>query len=212
MEENFPFYRITHIRNVPIVLTQGLWSYNSGRVDKSFISIGNPDLSTRRADLVVPVAPGGSLGDYVHFYFGTRSPMLYNVQHGYGVQKHEAADIVYLCFRRRVLIEHQLRWCFTDGHARDKLSRFYPAGHGLHVLDHQAILADNWGTPEVSRLNPDLRRRKQAELLIHTHVPPEAIVHIFTATSKAAADITQIVLNLGLRLSVSPANYQRFYY
>ena len=62
-------FRITHIANVAWILRNGLHSRNSGVRDPNFIRIGNPELIQRRATRPVPVPPGGTLSDYVPFYF-----------------------------------------------------------------------------------------------------------------------------------------------
>ncbi len=214
MEEDFPFYRITDINNVPLLLRDGLWSMSSGRQDDGYVFIGDSGLVSRRASIDVPVPPGGTLADYVPCYFGARSPMLYNIQHSKGpsVRKRSAAEIVYLCFRRHVLDEQGLRWCFTDGHAKERLTKFYTSASPLTVLDAQAIGAQDWGSPQVMEHDRDLRRRKQAELLVHSHIPAAAILHILTADEASGDIVKQFVLDLKLPISVSVAPYRQFYY
>jgi hypothetical protein len=76
--ENAYIFRITHIDNVPWLLANGIHCRNSTCRDPNFRDIGNPDLISKRAHRLVPVAPGGTLSDYVPFYFTHYSPMLYN--------------------------------------------------------------------------------------------------------------------------------------
>lgn len=59
------------------------------------------------------MAPGGTLSDYVPFYFTPCSPMLYNIKTGYnGVPKQEAMEeIVLLVASLRKLAEAQKRYC-----------------------------------------------------------------------------------------------------
>jgi ssDNA thymidine ADP-ribosyltransferase, DarT len=77
-------FRILHRQNLPLLLKDGCMCRN--RVAQgTYAEIGNQELIARRKDRVVPCAPGGTLGDYVPFYFTPYSPMLYNIKTGYGV-------------------------------------------------------------------------------------------------------------------------------
>jgi hypothetical protein len=71
-------FRIIHRDNVAWTLDYGLHCRNSPTVDPSYVSIGNPELIDRRNRRVVSVPPGGTLSDYVPFYFTPHSPMMYN--------------------------------------------------------------------------------------------------------------------------------------
>ena len=56
------------------------------------MEIGNPDLIDKRTHRIVPAPPGGTLSDYVPFYFTLYSPMLYNIKTG--MEGHRAkADV-----------------------------------------------------------------------------------------------------------------------
>ncbi len=53
------------------------------------------DLIEKRTAHTVPIPPGGSLGDYVPFYFTPWSIMLYNIKTGYnGVPRQGRVAIV----------------------------------------------------------------------------------------------------------------------
>src|SRR5258708_1863941 len=87
-------FRITHVDNVPWILRHGLHCKTSKSTDPDFISIGMPELIQKRTTHIVPIAPGGSLGDYVPFYFTPWSVMMYNIKTGYnGVTKRANSEI-----------------------------------------------------------------------------------------------------------------------
>ena len=69
-------FRITHRSNVPWILKNGLHCRSSAIVDPNFTGIGNPELIERRRHRKVDILPGGTLEDYVPFYFTPFSPML----------------------------------------------------------------------------------------------------------------------------------------
>jgi hypothetical protein len=75
-------FRITHIDNVPWILSNGLHCRNSRSVDPHYREIGNRDLIDKRSHRVVPIVPGGTLSDYIPFYFTPYSPMLFNIKTG----------------------------------------------------------------------------------------------------------------------------------
>ena len=62
-------FRITHINNVQWILRNGLRCKNSDVQDPNFVRIGNLELIQRRTARNVPVPPGGTLSDYIPFYF-----------------------------------------------------------------------------------------------------------------------------------------------
>ena len=76
-------YRIIHINNLEYILKLGkLTCLNHQKADNDFIRIGDSTLIKSRNNKTIPVCPKGSFSDYVSFYFGARSPMLYNIQKG----------------------------------------------------------------------------------------------------------------------------------
>ena len=77
-------FRVTHRDNVPWMLRNGLHSRKSATQDERYVAIGNQELIDKRHERAVPVQPGGTLSDYVPFYFTPYSPMLYNIRTGWG--------------------------------------------------------------------------------------------------------------------------------
>src|SRR5690606_28302780 len=83
-------YHITHIDNLPGILSDGALCCDRVREEqkKLAISIAHQHIKERRAKRPVQtlegriVAAGGTLADYVPFYFAPRSPMLYTIDRG----------------------------------------------------------------------------------------------------------------------------------
>ena len=48
-------FRITHVANIPWLLTHGLHAPNGAVSDPNFVTIGNPDLIDRRTHRRVPI-------------------------------------------------------------------------------------------------------------------------------------------------------------
>ena len=81
-----PIYRIVHLDNLAVCLADGgLWApgHAPGKPDR-WKPIYNVELQAKRAARPVVCGPGGSLHDYVPFYFGPRSPMLFQLHTGRG--------------------------------------------------------------------------------------------------------------------------------
>ena len=80
-------WRITHRQNLPWIMEKGLHAGGSPVRSENWTVIGNEDLINRRRFRDVPIAPGGTLNDYVPFYFTPFSPMMYNIHTGRGEVK-----------------------------------------------------------------------------------------------------------------------------
>ena len=92
--EKARIFRITHRDNLPWILDHGLHAQKGASFDAHHRSIGNQDLIGKRTTHVVSVSPGGTLSDYISFYFTPFSMMLYNIHTGYNVPKIPNEEIV----------------------------------------------------------------------------------------------------------------------
>lgn len=186
-------YHITHVENLPRILeTKGLWC-DAQRVKQGFVSVGiaHEELKRRRAAHPVPVAAGGTLGDYVPFYFSNRSPMLYSI-HGGRVAGYRGGqtEVVYLVSSVEQVAKGDRSWCFTDGHAVMGLSDFYDQISELDKVDWD--LMKNWRWKD-SADDPDRKRRKQAEFLVHRSLPWSWIEQVGVIDEAMAQKVRRIV-------------------
>ena len=79
-----PIYRFLHVDNLPIYLQRAALHApnhipNDGLVYKT---IHNVNIQQRRKVTRLPCGPRGVIHDYVSFYFGPRSPMLFQLHTG----------------------------------------------------------------------------------------------------------------------------------
>ena len=173
MPKKIWLFRITHIENIPHILRNGLVTRHSPAASEDFVRIGDISLIEVRDDIKAPVPPGGMLSEYIPFYFGPRSPMLYQISTGFdGVKQFPQQEIVYIVTSLDKIREHHLPYFFTDGHIRSFTSTSYNDDKYLEKLDWSAIFATYWKSDEA-----DLRKqeKKQAELLVKNYVPVNAI-------------------------------------
>ena len=179
-------YRMTHILNVPHILREGLVHPNSERADQRYVSIGDQSLINVRSGKTVD---GHLLSEYIPFYFGYRTPMLYVIQNGFnGVTKRKPEEVVYCVVRLEDVEQSQLNFIFTDGHANNAISKFYPKERMADIdsiLNPNDIFADHW--KDISDI--DLKRRKEAELLFYDEVPPSMIIGFVVYDEAAKAQL-----------------------
>lgn len=89
-------WRIMHRDNMDWVLDNGLYCENSKKQSEHFVQIGNAELINKRRARAVPISPGGTLSDYVPFYFTPFSVKMLNIQSGRGVQQRQNEEILIL--------------------------------------------------------------------------------------------------------------------
>ncbi len=133
-------FRITHIENVAWILENGLHCRNSGVRDLDYREIGNPDLISKRAHREVPIPPGGTLSDYIPFYFTPFSPMMLNIKTGYsGMKQTPMPDIVIFASSLRTVAEQGLGYVFTDRHAYLSAAEFSSDLDDLDRIDWKIL-------------------------------------------------------------------------
>lgn len=181
-------FRITHRENVRWILQNGLHCQSSGTADPDFVGIGNPELISLRPHRYVDIPPGGTLADYVPFYFTPYSPMLYNIKTGYGgIRQRNNAEIVVLVSSFDALRSNGVRVVYTDRHAYLQTARFFDDPTQVAaVVDFDLLQRRDFKRdPE----HPDKMERYQAEALAYQHVPVAALLGIGCYTPAIKDDL-----------------------
>ena len=196
-------FRITHIDNISYIEKYGIVRVDSPLRDPSYVSIGDKQVIEIRANRDIK---GYHLNEYIPFYLGPRSPMLYVIQHGYnGVKLVKAEDIVYCVIRLDELVKNRVDCVFTDGHALSVLTSFYEKNMLLRIdeiVKYEDVYSSQWNLES----DLDLKRRKEAELLIKNDLAPQ-YVKGYVVYNDAAK---QRLLNIGIaleRIAVVPGYY-----
>jgi hypothetical protein len=193
-------FRITHRDNLPWILANGLHCRNSNRSDSNFVSIGNADLIMNRHYHTVPVAPWGSLSDYIPFYFTPLSMMSYNIKTGFrGVRQRANEEIVILVTSLRKLATDGIMFLFTDRHAYLRYAYYYNNLDDLSKIDW-AILQNRDFTRDAE--NPDKTDRYQAEALVHQHLPTASLLGIACCNATERDNARRLAVNAGVSLSI----------
>lgn len=193
-------WRIIHRDNLPWILDNGVHCANSPIQAPNYMAIGNTELISRRAHREVPIVPGGTLADYVPFYFTPFSPMMYNIYTGRGeVPKRNNEEICILVSSLPRVDAMGLRFVFTDRHAYPPLARYFNGLAQLSEIDWPLLQARNF------KRNPDdpaQIERYQAEALVYGHLPTSALLGIICYTDGVKTMIESQVQAKGLTLDI----------
>mgnify|MGYP003677785965 CR=1 FL=1 len=122
---NAYIWRIVHRNNLPWILENGLHCRNSPTLSPDYVNIGNEELIDKRSRRVVDLPPGGTLSDYVSFYFTPFSPMMYNIHTGRSVPKRRNEEIIILVSTLHKVKESGRPYLFTDRHAYPPYAIYY---------------------------------------------------------------------------------------
>lgn len=198
-------FRIVHVDNLPWILDHdGLHSRNWSEQNPDYVNIGNIDLIDKRSRHIVPISPGGTLSDYVPFYFAPKSMMLLNIHTGYGgVPKRENDEIVIFVSSLQRVQEMGLPFVFTNQHAYAAGTQYFSTMDALaEGVDWPLLRSGNFKTDDT---DPGRGLRYQAEALVYGHVPLDALLGIGCWNETVAARINSMVEERGLAIKVRVA-------
>lgn len=185
-------FRMTHVENIPHILENGITHSTSANANPNFTPIGDGNLINTRNAFVLE--NGRLLGEYIPFYFGVRTPMLYVVQNGFNmVTPTIPENIVYCVSSIQKIIDLNLDFIFTDGHAVDRFSAQYSTDNVQNIdeiLDKKAITAKYWREDN----DLDLKRRKEAEFLVLGDIALNAVIGYLVYNENARNRL----INLGI--------------
>lgn len=166
-------YHLTHVDNLPSILVAGGLSSDAAMGDHGgpAAPIGMANIKKRRLVLPVKCHKGDHVGEYVPFYFGPRSIMLYlfhaanhpelSYRGGQGPIVHLEAD-----FHEAVgwADDEGRRWAFSLSNAGGAYAEFRANVRQLQEIDWIAVDARDFR-------NPDVKEGKQAEFLMREFFP-----------------------------------------
>lgn len=194
-------FRIIPIQNLEYILCDGLQCKNVGKKDKGFVTIGSKEIIIQRDTRIVQCYPQTVVNDYVPFYFSVRTPMLYNIKTGVGVNPFPQKDIIYLCCKLSELATDDFQWCFTDGNAAKKISKFFNSLQHIEKLDWHSIKAKDF-RDENADGDEDRVRKKHAEFLVKDLVPVHYIKGIAVLNQTIKEQVEKILKDLKLTIEV----------
>lgn len=204
-------YRITHFSSLSRISADGMIHCSSEMAKRgpgACVNIAHAHIQQRRARTRVRIGPGGTLHDYVAFYFAPRSPMLYAI-HRNNVSGYDEgqAPIVYLVSTAQAVRRACLPFIFTDGHAVMALSNAFSDLADLDKVDWPIMRSKYWNDTQT---DPDRSRRRQAEFLVHQSLP-WALIHEIGVISQVAADQVNATLDGAQHLPVVSVRPEWYY-
>ena len=190
-----PIYHITHMDSLDSMLSNGgmLAKNECDRRGITPVNISYAGIQDRRATTLVPCGAGGTLHDYIPFYFAPRSPMLYTINNN-NVPGYDEGQgpIVHIVSSAQAIESNCNGWVFTDGHAIMDLTDFYSDLDDLDKIDWAVMEAKYWrGT----LADGDRKRRRQAEFLIHNVFPWNLVHEIGVMTEAIGAWVNSVCAN-----------------
>lgn len=194
-------FRIVHVANVPWILEHGgLFCRTAPAQDPNYVNIGNAELIDKRARRQVPIPPGGTLSDYVPFYFTPFSIMMLNIKTGYGgITRRENRDIVIFVSSIHRLRELGLPFVFTNQHAYPVDTEFFSDPKDLQRIDWPLLQSRNFKTDDA---DPGKQVRYQAEALVHRQVPLAALTGIGCQNATVKQHLDSLLALHGQQITV----------
>ena len=168
-------FRIVH-SNLVRILADGCHCRSAAEgqeKQEGYVDIGNQKLIQKRNRRPVPCGPGGTLGDYVPFYFTPYTPMLYNIKTGHGVPRQPVADIAILVSSLPFLVKKGVPFVFTDRHAYLKTAQFSDDPADLSWIIWRTLQQRDFRKDDADKFE-----KYQAEALVYKHVPVDALLGI----------------------------------
>ena len=193
-------FRITHRDNIPWILANGLHSQNSPKADPNLVDIGNPDLIAKRTIRPVPIHPGGTLSDYVSFYFTPHSPMMYNIFTGHSVTRRSNNEIVIMASSLPALQKAGKSFVFTDRHAYLVTANFYGSLENINVIAWDLLINRDFRRDPHE---PSAIERYQAEALVHGSLGVDLIEELVCYDSNVADFLRKTASSLDVEVEIN---------
>lgn len=179
-----PVMHFTRVEHVAGMIERGLLSDNEAQAEDVLqIEVGNTGIKERRRRRLVTIPPGGTVADYVPFYYAPRSPMMYSIHCGNVPAYTEGCDrIVYLVTSLERLAANGLHVLMTDRNAVLQFAEFKDFAKGVpdDFIDWALMKERYWNNTSQF---PDRMERRMAECLARPRVPWEAIEQVVTKSS-----------------------------
>jgi hypothetical protein len=192
----------THVDNLPGVLAAGCLLADS-LVDRSSalrVEAADLDIKADRKRMRVPLAPHGCVADYVPFYFAPRSPMLYKLHKG-GVPNYKGGQdpLVYLVSSAEAVVAGA-SFVFSDGNCASAVTQFASDLAQIEsVVDWEVMNATMWAN---TADDPDRKRRRMAEFLVHQRVPLGRLSGIVVRRDTMKAQVNKLLASNSIYLPV----------
>lgn len=185
-------YHITHLGNLPRIIDAGrMWS-DAKRLELGLECeiVGMSEIKRRRLEEIeVSCFPGTKVGEYVPFYFCSRSIMLFILY----CRNHP--DVTYTGGQEQIVhlqadLERTIRWAdgagvpwaYSDRNAGAYVAEFFTGREDLDRVDWSAVAAQDFR-------NPLVKEGKQAEFLAFQSFPWDLVEEIGVIDEPTAEEV-----------------------
>jgi len=169
-------------------------------LDPSFVCIGNAELIAARENRTVPIPPGGTLADYISFYFTPFSVMMYKIKTGHGgIRQFRNHEIVIIVSSLRGLLERGVVAIFSDRHAYLQTAQFFSCLDDLDKIDWEILQRRDFKR-DVD--DPEKTDRYQAEALVHRYLPIDSLAGIVCFSENEKGTLEWQCAEVGIDLKV----------
>jgi hypothetical protein len=188
-----PIVRIMHVDNLAICLQRQGIHAPTCQPDDGLVyrPIHSAEIQAKRRLRPVTCGPRGVIHDYVPFYFGHLSPMLFQLKtgrvHGYT----DGQDpIIHVVSCVQAVQAAGAGFIFSDGHGLAAYTSWYDDLAELSKVDWTMVYQRYWRDEDADM---DRQRRKQAEFLVHRFVDWSLITEV-VVISEAMRQRVQTVM------------------
>jgi len=188
---------MTDFNNLESILkNKKIFSKNSVESENIEVEdISNKSVQRGRAETIIDCT-NKPLHDYVPLYWGKKTPMVSILRDRYDT-------LIFLMFSTNLLIDNDCVVC--DGNARDEGSEFteYKDIDDLDCLDATSINTVKY------RNVPEIKRCKQAELLVQNELSLDHLAYIVCFSNRVKTKIQQLLAThcINCRVYVGRSNY-----
>jgi hypothetical protein len=207
-------FHISAIANLQAICAAGrLLSKNGGAAAGiNYQNIAYAGAQSARAARTVPNPPGGSIHDYVPFYFAPRSPMLLTIDRGnVSGCPWRQADILHFETTVQQVAVLGRSFVFYDRNATLKYSKAYTSLADLDAAVAWDLLLEAprldgfckyWHDNAANPRYADRMERRQAEFLVKTDIPLSHMTRLGVVDAVRKAQVEAILNGAGLALRV----------
>lgn len=173
-------YHITHVDNLPAIVAANMLKSDARMIAEGgpAAPIGMSRIKQRRLTLPVTCHPGDYVGEYVPFYFCSRSVMLFMLHKANDPdipRKDGQGPIVHLEADLHTVVKwaqgKNRKWAFSLSNAGAGYAEFRNDAADLDEIDWPAVANNSWSPPSI-------KEGKQAEFLVHNTFPWELVERI----------------------------------